>query len=156
MLAHVAPTILGLKSYGEFDILYQYVNEEPALVIRASRFLKQRRRAWVITQESAWKYVDTETGEHSQYMHKATSVIATMLGLGTDINTRFRIAEAILSNLEELINMRPYKRPDEAIAAEVQGTMRIGSESYSIEAEIDKKINAIEDIAPRQGDEPMG
>ncbi len=136
-------TIVRIQHFGEFEILFQYVNEEPALVIRASRFLSLRRRAWVITQESAWKYVDVETGDHCEYMVSATHKMGEMLGLGVDLMTRFKIADAIVSSLEELINMKPYKRPKEAVSAEVTGKVTVGGKSFSIDAVIDETVNPI-------------
>ena len=137
-------TIVRLQSFGEFDILFQYVNEEPALVVRTKRFLHARKRAWVVTLDSAWKYVDTENGDHSDYMVEATHKIGEMLGLGTSLGTRFSIAEGIVSCLEELINMKPYKRPDDAYGAEVQGTMMVGNQKISIEGLMENTVNPID------------
>lgn len=81
------------------------------MVLSSARFRAQRRRAWVIPLESAWKYVDNDNGEHQPYMVHASYHIAEMLGLGVDNKTRFRISEAILNNLEELINMPPVEFP---------------------------------------------
>ncbi len=139
-----AETIVRLQSFGEFDILFQYVNEEPALVVRAKRFLNARRRAWVITLDSAWKYVDTGTGDHSDYMVEATHKMGEMLGLGISMMTRFRLAEGIVSCLEELINMKPYKRPDSHYGAEVQGVMYVGNQKISVEGLLENTINPID------------
>lgn len=141
MITH--ETIQSIRRYGDFEILFQYINEQPAMLLRAHRFLNARRRAWAITLDSAWKYVDTETGDHSEYTVMASGAIANMLGLGNDIRTRFRIAEAIVDNLEELINMKPYRRPDNAVAADIVGKMTVGGKTFEIEAQADQPINPI-------------
>ena len=142
---NVHPTIVKTRNFGEFDILFQYVDEEPALVIRANRFLSVRRRAYVIMQESAWKYVDdafSPHSGHSQYMIHASRVIQEMLGLSDNVDTRFKIAEAIVDCLEDLINMKPFKPVDKPVYADVTGTMRIGDEVHQIAVEVDEDINS--------------
>lgn len=143
----VHPTIVKTRSFGDIQILYQYVDEEPALVIRANRFLSVRKRAYVITQESAWKYVDDVESPHSGhsfYMVHACAMIEEMLGLGNSLDTRFRIAEAIMDCLEDLINMKPMKI-ERTPAADVVGVMRVGNESFDINAEIEgDTINSTE------------
>jgi hypothetical protein len=135
------------RNFGDFDIHFQYVDEEPALVIKAHRFLSVRRRAYVIMQEAAWKYVDNVESPHSghsEYMVQASAQIEAMLGLGTDIQTRFRIAEAIMDCLEDLINMKPMK-VDAPSAGDVIGTLTVGNEKIEIEAELESdKVNSSE------------
>jgi hypothetical protein len=156
-LSQIIETIQSSKKYGDFEILFQYVNEEPALVIRAHRFLAIRRRAWVITLDSAWKYVDTETGDHSEYMVEASARIADMILGSTDIRTRFRIAEAIVENLEDLINMKPYKAVKQDIAAEVNGTMTIGGKTYDIDVGMENTPNNLDQfVMPVEGDAASG
>jgi len=147
----IHPTIVKTRNFGDFDINFQYVDEEPALVIRAHRFLAVRKRAYVVTQESAWKYVDdveSPNSGHSQYMVRASSVIEAMLGLGDDIMTRYRIAEAIMDCLEDLINMKPMKT-DKPEGAHVEGTMQVGDQVFEISEDIEPDtINSTEDYTP--------
>jgi len=133
----VHPTIVRKRQFGDFDILFQYVDEEPALVIRAHRFLSVRKRAYVITLESAWKYVDNVESPHSghsQYMVHASDQIEKMLGLGDNVDTRFRIAEAIMDCLEDLVKMKPMK-VEEDRASRVVGTMQVGDQKFDIDVE---------------------
>jgi len=137
----VHPTIVKTRKFGDFDILYQYVDEEPALVVRAHRFLAVRKRAYVITLNSAWKYVDdveSPASGHSQYMVYASAQIEAMLGLGDSIHTRFRIAEAIMDCLEDLLAMKPMKI-DHAVHDDIKGVMHVGGQSYEF------------DVAPQSG-----
>jgi len=109
-------TIRSERGYGDFVIRLQYWNTEPnspgsqyepALVIARPRRV-QSRAAWVLMLSSAWKYVDPDTdSQHSQYMMDSSKKIAEMLQLAP--MQAFQIAEAILDNLEDLINMPPYK-----------------------------------------------
>jgi len=135
----IHPTIVKTRKFGDFEILFQYVDEEPALVIRAHRFLSVRKRAYVITLESAWKYVDdveSPASGHSQYMVHASAQIESMLGLGDSITTRFRIAEAIMDCLEDLIAMKPMKVEKEP-HADISGMMHVGDESFAIDVPAD-------------------
>jgi hypothetical protein len=159
----IHPTIVKSRKFGDFEILFQYVNEEPALVIRAHRFLSIRRRAWVVTQESAWKYVDDVASPgsgHSEYMVHASSKIAAMLGLGNDIQTRFRIAEGIMDCLEDLINMKPMKIDQQKSSGEVEGMLTIGDEQIAVGAELEgTTINSTEgfsEVAPHPSELARG
>lgn len=110
-------TILRERGYNEFVVRFQYVNPEPnnyksdyepAIVLARPRRAGVRS-AWIIMLGASWKYVDDpQKGGHSDYMVDATVKIADMLKLSQDPQSRFKIAEAILENLEELINMPPW------------------------------------------------
>lgn len=152
----VHPTIVKKRQFGDFDILFQYVNEEPALVVRAHRFLAVRKRAYVITLESAWKYVDdveSPHSGHSKYMVHASAQIEAMLGLGDDIATRYRIAEAIMDCLEDLVAMKPMKIDDDQ-SGRVTGTMKIGDQVIDVDTFADPQtVNSTEGM--RKVDTPL-
>lgn len=143
----VHPTIVKKRQFGDFDILFQYVDEEPALVIRAHRFLTVRKRAYVITLNSAWKYVDdveSPHSGHSKYMVYASAQIEKMLGLGDDIATRYRIAEGIMDCLEDLVAMKPMKVDDDD-SLRVTGTMQVGDQSFAVDVAADPQtLNSTE------------
>jgi hypothetical protein len=111
-------TITKERDYNEFVLRFQYVNPEPhnfkssyepAIVIARPKRMGVRS-AWVIMLGASWKYVDTENGDtYSDYMIDATKKIAEMLKLSQDPQARFKIAEAIIENLEGLINMPPWE-----------------------------------------------
>ena len=134
-----APTIVREKNYNDFLVRLQYVDpnpreigseHEPALVIcRPKR--SQVRSAWIIMLSSAWKYVDNEDTTHSKYMVMATERICDMLRLGQALETRFRVAEAIMESIEELINMPPYEAPPPETMGTIQGT--IGEQKIEVE-----------------------
>lgn len=116
-------TIARERDYGEFVIRHQYVNPEPsdlrssyepALVIARPKRMGVKS-AWIIMLGASWKYVDTEKGDtYSPYMVEATSRIADMLKLSQDPKSRFKIAEAIMENIEDLINMPPWALVEDA------------------------------------------
>ena len=146
----VHPTIVKKRKFGDFEILFQYVDEEPALLIRAHRFLSVRKRAWVITLESAWKYVDdveSPHSGHSQYMVHASAKIEEMLGLGDNVSTRFRIAEAIMDCIEDLLAMKPMKVERER-SAEIGGTVTIGNDVFEVDMEANPEtLNSTEGMS---------
>ena len=127
-------TIYETRDYGEFVLRLQYVNTstaelsadyQPAIVVcRAKR--SQSRCAWIIMLSSAFKYVDDpHKGGHSYYMQAASQQICKMLGLSETKMQAFKIAEAILNNLEDLINMPPVNfqpEPMADISATIDGT----------------------------------
>lgn len=132
------PTIVREKNYGSFVIRWQYVNPapsdptsetEPAIVVAPAR-RSSVRSAWIIMLGSAWKYVD-DNDSHSQYMQVASHKICEMLKLGTDLDMRFRVAEAILESLEELINMPPWTLVDNQPKGTIEG--HIGEQRIEVE-----------------------
>lgn len=112
------------------------------MVVRAHRFLAVRKRAYVITLESAWKYVDdveSPHSGHSNYMVHASAQIEAMLGLGDNIATRYRIAEAIMDCLEDLVAMKPMKiEVDQSVR--VTGTMQVGDQTFAIDVAADPGV----------------
>ena len=118
-------TIYKTKDFNEFVLRLQYVNTkhselsadyEPAIVIARPK-RSQSRSAWIIMLSSAFKYVDDpKKGGHSFYMQAASQQICHMLGLSETKMQAFKIAEAILESLEDLINMPPVDWQPEPIA----------------------------------------
>ena len=133
----LSETIKEERRYGDFLIRLQYINpepdepgsqHEPAMVIARPRRV-QSRAAWVIMLSAAWKYVDPETdSQHSKYMVMATAKAAEMLGLRP--KQAFQIAEAILDNIEDLINMPPVATTEEVVG---EAVANIGGTKISAE-----------------------
>ena len=127
-------TIVKTRNYGDFVLRLQYVNTtarelsanyEPAIVVARPKRI-QSRAAWIIMLSSAFKYVDDpQRGGHSYYMQAASCQICKMLGMSETKEKAFEVAEAILDNLEDLINMPPVDwQPDPIadISATIDGT----------------------------------
>lgn len=123
---------------GDFQIRLAYINPEPLIVgsshdaamIVAGKRLSSKS-AWIIMLESAWKYVDDHQS-HSKYMQMASHNIAKdFLNLGGDRHTAFRVAEAILEHIPDLLTMPPYIKP-QVSAGHVEGKI----DGHSISTEI--------------------
>jgi hypothetical protein len=127
-------TIVKTRDYGNFVLRLQYVNTtpselssdyQPAIVVARPK-RSQSRSAWIIMLSAAFKYVDDpKKGGHSYYMQAASCEICKRLGLSETKMQAFKIAEAILDNLEDLINMPPVNWQPEPIAdisANIDGT----------------------------------
>lgn len=124
--------------HGDFVVRMSYVDPnpqevgsdwEPAMVIARKRRY-QNRSAHIIMLSAAYKYVSESEHRHSDYMHDMAPRISEMLGLGRSPITAFKIAEAIHSHLEELINMPPAFRPQTVVghASGTIGDLKIESE----------------------------
>ena len=72
-------------------------------------------------------------------MVHASAQIEAMLGLGDSINTRYRIAEAIMDCLEDLVAMKPMK-VEEDQSARVTGTMQVGDQVFAVDVAVDPRI----------------
>ena len=123
-------TTLKVFDKGDFQIRLAYINPNPleigsepdnAMVVARKRGGKS---AWIIMLDSAWKYVDDAESPHSghsKYMMLASHKIATeFLMLGGEKATCFRVAEAILEHIPDLLEMPPYVKPVE-VAGVVTG-----------------------------------
>jgi len=139
-------TIVREKRYGDFVLRFQYVNptphelfseHEPAMIVcRPSR--SDVKAAWIIMLTAAWKYVDDpKKGTHSEYMVHATRQIERMLQLGDSVQTRFKIAEAILDNLEDLLNMPPFAR-ESTLRGDV--ILKIGEPGQAGSVQIEQEV----------------
>jgi hypothetical protein len=130
-------TTYRVFDHGDFQVRLAYVNPEPLIVnseASAAMMLVGKRNssrsAWIIMLDSAWKYVD-DNDSHSKYMQVASGKIASeFLNLGNDRMTAFRVAEAILEHIPDLLEMPPYQKPIEVVGSVegMIGDQRIESE----------------------------
>lgn len=132
-------SILRKRLYGDFAIVFGYVPdpntpgaEQPAMaIVRNSRF--RNHGAYVILLESAWKFNLTPAGNHSSHTESATRVAAMMIGLEPTKMVRFKIAEAIIENLDELVSMPPVERPMKTVG---EATVHVGSVKFSTDIQV--------------------
>lgn len=96
------PKARGVRRHGDIVVGYQYVNDEPALVLWPAR-PGNRAGAYVICLSSAWKYV--EDGYLIAQAFKACEV----MGIFPTKQQVHRIATAIEDNLDELVRMKPMQ-----------------------------------------------
>lgn len=94
-----------MKRYNGFNVLFDYVgqDDEPCMALGNPI----NRSSYIIPLDSAYKYADSKTGEPTGYLVTASMQIAKALGLFPDKATCFRIAEAVVDNLPDLIEMPP-------------------------------------------------
>lgn len=93
-----------VKRYGEFVLFYQNVNNADSLVIGSKN--PKNKKAWVIPENSAWMYADSQTGQPTLYAIEAALKIRELFGLsGKD--AVFKIASAIVDAIPDLINLKP-------------------------------------------------
>ena len=92
-------------NYNEFNIFFQYINDEPSMVIGGNK--SGCRRAWVIPLSSAWQYADSETGSPTAHLINSSIMIGELLCIGVDKSLVYKIASAIVDALPDLIKMPP-------------------------------------------------
>ena len=140
--------IVSIRSHGDIEVVFTYADGDPLMLLRP-RYARSFKVAFGIKLEAAWKYYDKDAGEtmHSVYAVAMSVKIAEDLHMKPDPRTRYRICEAILESIDELNAMPPL---DEApkVAADVEGTMRIGDETFSIETQMEaEQTNSTEGLA---------
>lgn len=96
----------GEKAYlqriaGDIVISYQWVNQEPAMIIWPKIKRLATKGAYVIPIDSAYKYADMD------YLVEAAAKAAEFIGMDESRFTIHRIATAILDGLPDLLEMPP-------------------------------------------------
>ena len=93
------PKSRGQRCIGDVVCSFQYVNEEPAMVL----FPRHTKRggAYVICLSAAYKYTD------EKYLLSQAITASEVMGMGTGKSTVLRIAEVIVSGLQDMIEMKP-------------------------------------------------
>lgn len=90
----------GTRRHGDVIVSYQYVNDEPALVLWPAR-PGARSGAYVVCLSSAFKYVEDD------YLIAQSFKACEVMGLFSTKQQVYRIATAIQDNIEELVRMKP-------------------------------------------------
>jgi hypothetical protein len=98
------PKARGVRRHGDIVVGYQYVNDEPALVMWPARPGSQKCGAFVVCLSSAFKYVDDD------YLVKQVFKACEVMGLFATKQQVYRIATAIQDNLDELVRMKPEQK----------------------------------------------
>lgn len=89
-------------TFGDIAVTLDWVNDEPAMLITPKAV--SIKGAYVICLSSAYKYTD------DKYLVQQSSECANHIGM--DGNSKFtihRIADAIMSTLQEMVEMPPEK-----------------------------------------------
>ncbi len=98
--------IVGAKSYkqrvtGDIVSSYQWVNDEPAMILWPKNPRMQHPGAFVICLSAAWKYTDIK------YLIAQAHEAAEVMGMDTTKYIIQRIADVILDGLPDLCEMPP-------------------------------------------------
>jgi hypothetical protein len=96
----------GEKAYlqrviGDIVVSYQWVNEEPAMILWPKMKRLGTKGAFVLGMSSAYKYADMN------YLVAKAAEIAEFIGMDASKFTINRIATIIIEGLEDLIHMPP-------------------------------------------------
>jgi hypothetical protein len=98
-----------VKRKGDIAIAFHWVNKEPAMVLFPARPNTLGATACVIPLASAHAYAQPN-GYPTQYCIAQAAKYAALMGMYTDRFTIHRIADAILENIEDLLDMPPEPR----------------------------------------------
>ena len=89
-----------IKRKGDICASFQYVNGEPSMCLFPA-IRKSREGAFVICESAAHQYVD------ERYLMKQAMAAAEVMGMDMTGQTVFRIADAILLWMDDLLMMPP-------------------------------------------------
>lgn len=92
---------------GDIVVSFQWVNGEPAMILYPKRPIGVGAGAFVLPIESAFKYADSKRGAPTPYCIEMAAKAADVMGLFPDRFTLFRIVDAIMEGLIDLIGMPP-------------------------------------------------
>jgi len=119
MLMFGGPTARKQHVMHGIIVSFQYVNEEPAMVLwPESPIMQASAGAFVICLSAAWNYQ-----EHEHLVQQA-AVAAQHMGFGTDYKQVYRVASVINNYLEDLVKMQP--EPEEKQDAIGEGVLLTG------------------------------
>ncbi len=96
---------------GDIVVSYQYVNDEPAMVLFPKGRSGPGIGAFIVCLSAAYKYANNN-GYPTPHLIEQAARAAETMGMGTHYFTIHRIADVILDGLEDLVRMRP--EPDGA------------------------------------------
>lgn len=97
-----------VRQHGDIAVSFQWVNEEPAMILFPARRSLPGAGAFVIGLSSAYKYADSRTGAPTNYLVQMSVTAAGQLGFSpTDTFAARKIAEVIVDSMPDLIDMPP-------------------------------------------------
>lgn len=122
-----------VRQHGDIGVSFQWVNDEPAMILFPTRRSLGGAGAYVIGLSAAFKYANSRTGAPTPYLVQQSMAAAKQLGFSaTDTFAGRRIAEAIVDSLPDLIDMPPEPPGINAKQAEVIGEMLIKVDGQTV------------------------
>ena len=97
-----------VRQHGDIGVSFQWINEEPAMVLFPARRSIAGAGAYVICLSAAFRYADSKTGAPTEYLIRQAVAAALQLGFArTDTFAARKIAEVIVDSLPDLVAMPP-------------------------------------------------
>lgn len=138
-----------VRQHGDIAVSFQWVNEEPAMILFPARRSLPGSGAVVICLSAAFKYAHPTTGAPTEYLVKFAVQAAAQLGFSkTDTFAARKIAEVIVDSLPDLVDMPPEPQQFNQEQAQAIGEMVIKIDGETIhEAEVTAPTEAELDAA---------
>lgn len=136
------PKAWKVRQNGDIGVSFQWVNDEPAMILFPARRSLPGAGAYVICLSAAFKYADSKTGAPTPFLVKASMLAAKQLGfMETDSFAVRKIAEVIVDSLPDLIDMPP--EPQQFTQAQQQA---IGEMSISLDGKViaEREVTALD------------
>lgn len=122
-----------VRQHGDIGVSFQWVNEEPAMILFPARRSLPCAGAYVIALSAAFKYADSRTGGPTQYLVQASFLAAQQLGFAkTDTFAARKIAEVIVDSLPDLVEMPPEPQQFNQEQARAIGEMAIKIDGQTV------------------------
>lgn len=96
-----------IKQYGDVVASFQWVNEEPALILFPRSKKAFTRGAFVIGLSAIHQYVNSDGYPNTEYLIPQSAKAAEFLGMDQTQFSVNMIADAILDSAEDLVRMPP-------------------------------------------------
>jgi len=138
-----------VRQHGDIAVSFQWVNEEPAMILFPARRSLPGAGAFVIAISAAFKYADSRTGEPTPYLVRASVQAAQQLGFtNSDTYAARKVAEVIVDSLPDLIDMPPEPQQFNQEQAAAIGELSIKVDGETVhEAEVSAPTEAELDAA---------
>lgn len=97
-----------VRQHGDVGVSFQWVNDEPAMILFPTRKALPGAGAFVVCLSAAFRYADSKTGAPTTYLARQAVTAAKMLGFAaTDTFAARKIAGVIVDSLPDLVEMPP-------------------------------------------------
>lgn len=138
-----------VRQHGDIAVSFQWVNEEPAMILFPARKSLPGAGAFVIALSAAFKYADARTGGPTPYLIQGSVMAAKQLGFSpTDTFAARKIAEVIVDSLPDLVDMPPEPQQFTQEQTQAIGEMAIKIDGQTVhEAEVTAPTEAELDAA---------
>lgn len=139
-----------VRQHGDIGVSFQWINEEPAMVLFPARRSIAGAGAYVICLSAAFRYADSKTGAPTEYLIRQAVAAASQLGFSpTDTFAARRIAEVIVDSLPDLVEMPPEPTGLNAEQQAAIGEMSIKIDGQTI-AEREVTAPSLDEMATLQ------